>query len=1139
LAKSSQSGANYGMKLDLSDAIAKLKALQDEMKKTFGTAGEGGTVTMKLGLDVSGAKQALKDLVAKPLTVKININPGDVKSQIQKAIGSLTVSPMADRTNQLFSDQPKIQRAIQQGSGSSYRPGTSIVPYESFRPYERLIENAFRATVPPSYDAGGNRVYSDAMIEVYKQQSRAMNVVPNSGYTYWESAYRGNISAARNARYTPNWSQDFASTSREIQAASAYAKTHHEAPYQYQQRYTPNWQAANYYNGSGWYDYTSKLFGNMSDQKPFQKWEMTNIPGYAKPWEQQRGSGVNPFGLYMFSSAMSSVANKLDSMFGKVEESYDTSALSFRKTQLVSGMGSDQFESYKNSLLDLAGETMTHVPTLAEMGYSFATRGYMNPETASDVLRPLAISGLITGEDPVTMGKSVMSLMQAWNPDDLTSLEKRAPELVRNYSDMMTYAYANSPLETRWFKDIANYAAPVFAGLGFEPTETMSTFMAMSQMIPTPGIGARSARMAISNLFDVNKLGTVSDKYGIDLQADIQSVREAGGGLAEVFQKLGERINSLPEWEQNSFMRTIGGGVRGGMALQALLPVIGNIQTYKREIEAESEGYTYMKQLEYQTTPYGQLQSAEAEREAILYGTGEKTVGIRTSIMKLENTMLKLVQKLPEPLLAAGYAAGKGFEGVGNVASTFANLAIINALGKQSGMLGNFGPVFNAAAIAVPIASAIAGAISSDFKKGQEQDDEEWSEKHKGSNPLIAAKETIEDIRLVKGFTSKNLIKEVGNTSALPFLAKAVSWVTNAFIAPDVYGDTFSEKAKNLITETPYEEYGELQNKEHIEKRLATAEELFAQAQENTVKLLPISDDKKDNVSEMLSKENEWLQSVNLTDVTSDSLKENLKRMDMYFGDMGGLAENDYIGRQQRSYKNIDDYVDSLGLEGIKKPDVDAFMFSNPIALRNMLLDKQKDASWGDSDFTSLSNKEISKGIAELFGADAFDIYGDKKDDVVQYYTEMIQSLNGINKNFDDVKTIIESINDNTSELNSPMDATYGELFDAWTSGFLGTDTLPGMGDFAPLSLGYDSKDFAGTVIPAFNFAKQGSWANSGSGFLPVIDEDYTPSNKGRNWQGPGAYDIENILGTFNDAAGSLDKASIHINEGGIHTLTC
>jgi hypothetical protein len=154
-------------------------------------------------------------------------------------------------------------------------------------------------------------------------------------------------------------------------------------------------------------------------------------------------------------------------------------------------------------------------------------------------------------------------------------------------------------------------------------------------------------------------------------------------------------------------------------------------------------------------------------------------------------------------------------------------------------------------------------------------------------------------------------------------------------------------------------------------------------------------------------------------------------------------------------------------------------------------------------------------------------------------FGKTVSIINSIDEKTGITAELLSEISDNVKEINSPMDATYGELFDAWTSGFLGTDILPGMGGSDSLSLGYDSKDFAGTVIPAFNFAKQGSWANSGSGFLPVIDEDYTPSNKGRNWQGPGAYDIENILGTFNDAAGSLDKASIHINEGGIHTLTC
>jgi hypothetical protein len=73
------------------------------------------------------------------------------------------------------------------------------------------------------------------------------------------------------------------------------------------------------------------------------------------------------------------------------------------------------------------------------------------------------------------------------------------------------------------------------------------------------------------------------------------------------------------------------------------------------------------------------------------------------------------------------------------------------------------------------------------------------------------------------------------------------------------------------------------------------------------------------------------------------------------------------------------------------------------------------------------------------------------------------------------------------------MDATYGELFDAWTSGFLGTDTLPGLGDFAPLSLGYNSEDFAGTAIPGFNFKNSGGYSGSAlADFMPLVGEEKT-----------------------------------------------
>lgn len=1090
MAKSNQSGANFSVAVKITDAIEQLEALQQHMNKILGVSGASGVLTLKLALDTKAAVDAIAAIAAQPITLKVNVDSQAIKTQIQTAVQGITYSPQTTRlarttaSNQIA--QPIVQQQ-QQTSSVDTRILSDII--RSFGQRPTYLSNAVSgyntsalAGAIPNFDyrytgqiprmpnnlsgsltAFSNTNFNQIISESLNRQLLA-DSVRNQQLPRMVSGYNTSVLAGAipnfDYKYTGQIPAMPSNLAGQLNSFSGMNLAQFAGQFASILKYTPS-HSFSYFDTPG------------VTQKPFQVWGMTDKYGGNFPTGgEERDTTKDIIGLHLLSQSMSSIAYKLESAFDTVADAYDSSALSFRKTQLVGGFSGNEFSVYTNDLLSLAKETMTSVPVLAEMGYSYATRGYMNAETATDVLRPLAMSGLITGEDPVTMGKSVLSLMQTWNPNSLASIENRAPELVGDFADMTNYAFANSPLETRWFKDIANYAAPVFSGLGFKPTETMSMFMAMSQMIPTPGIGARSARMAVSNLFDINKLESVSSSYGIDLQADIQAVRDAGGGLAEVFMKLAERVNELPEWQRNTFMRTIGGGVRGGMALQALLPVIGNIQEYQRNVEAESEGYTYRKQLEYQATSYGQLQSAEAEREAILYGTGEKTVGIRTTMLKLENAILKLVQKLPEPVLAAGYAAGKGFEASAGVTSQLANLAILKTFTGTGGMLGGLGSLMGIGTILTAAIAAGFGAIKSDLDKGERQDDEDYNERHKNENVLVQAQRTIDDIKLASESELLNKTLTLSTNNGLSYLNPYASMGSqiNSIVADDLYGDTISEKVKNIVTHTPFIEYGELQDKDLAIKRLQVAEELYAQSQQNIVKLIPTSEENKNKISERMSMENEWMQTVDLSTISSEGLKDKLKHVDMLFGDMTGIEDTDYVGLQKRSFENIDNYVDAMGLDKVKMPDLGEYQPESLISLRNYLMNKQSDTTWGDDDVTNISNDEIVKGVKEYFSADAFKgLYKEKGEDAIEYYTKMLQELLGVNKNFDDIKAITESINDGISELNSPMEASYGEMLDSWLAGQMNVVEIPGMNGHSPLSLAWQKGNFYETAAVGFD----------------------------------------------------------------------
>jgi hypothetical protein len=525
------------------------------------------------------------------------------------------------------------------------------------------------------------------------------------------------------------------------------------------------------------------------------------------------------------------------------------------------------------------------------------------------------------------------------------------------------------------------------------------------------------------------------------------------------------------------------------MALQALLPVIGNIQGYQREIEAESEGYTYMKEIDYRSTPYGQLKQAEAEREAILYGTGEKTVGVRTAIMKLENTMLKFIQKLPEPVLSAGYSAGKGFEAMGGITSSVANLAIINALGKKGGMLGNFGPVLTGASLAVPIATAVAGALATSIQEGKRQDDEEWSEENKGLDPLLAAQNTMRNIKYLTEDDQNAL------TSNMPL-----------YIGDSIYGDAPGEGISKMFLRSfgksySFMEGGEIQDQEFVSNRLRMIEELYAQSQENVIKRLPMDEESKDALSKKMSAENDWMQTINLASLDPNNVIEALKSTGKTFGDMSGLEEDDYVGRQKRTYDNIEKYIGDLGIDPSKLPDTgDIRLPESLISMRNMLLNKQGDTTWGDDDVMNLSKEEIRKGITEHFSTDAYKgLDAETKQDVVQYYVDAIQKLTDISGNFNEIKQIIENINNNTAELTQSEEAAYMEQFAAWKSGATSLDVLPGPngaymkgiwdeeGNMYPMAGGLFNQDMR-SEYERHNDALRSHLPNGGEGFEFPMD---------------------------------------------------
>ncbi len=418
--------------------------------------------------------------------------------------------------------------------------------------------------------------------------------------------------------------------------------------------------------------------------------------------------------LYMLSNVFDRFASRLSSIFDSAFNAFQQSATALQKTRIVSGAPTAEYDKFVSELRKLAPQVMIPFPDLAEIAYSFATRGYANLATAPDVLRPLAISSLITGETLDTMARSILSLMQSWNPRSLQSLENLAPMLVRQFSDLMSYAFAKSPLEVRWFKDIANYAAPLFAQLGYSPAETMAFFMSMAQQIPTPGIGARSARMLLFNVQDIEKSFKIYEKYGIDAAGIFREVSENGGTLADAFKALYDALQSLPKEQLVSVYKQLGGGVRGGMAAMMLGQgeLLENISTYIDKLTRESIGYTSIVAAQYRTTPVGIFESAQANLTAKLSELGESVAVAKAALLEFQASLIDVVNKLPKGLVAFGYGAAQGAQFSSRyIIDTIANIGLASYITKMLGG-GALSSLITGGLISAAILPLVAGGYT-------------------------------------------------------------------------------------------------------------------------------------------------------------------------------------------------------------------------------------------------------------------------------------------------------------------------------------------------------------------------------------------------------------------------------------------
>ncbi len=383
------------------------------------------------------------------------------------------------------------------------------------------------------------------------------------------------------------------------------------------------------------------------------------------------------FTASLASRALTSLATQFQEAYAPAEQLYWSVSPAFQKSRVVGEMTEASFGGFMEDIKTIAPTTMLPLQTLGEMSYVFVNRGYATEQSIPKVLTNLSAASRIAGEDATVMGQSIMSLMQAWNPLSMEQLMTQTPDLVARFADLQSYALSESPMEAKWFKDIANYAAPTFAALGFSPEDTMGTFMAMSQTMPTAGIAARSSRMLLYNMFDPEKLQAISQESGIDFSEISSEVLQKGGSLADALGVLAKKIESLPVAERLSIERQLGGGVRGATGLQAMLPVAENIKQFTTDLAEKSVGYTAKITREESITPLGVARAAESRKEIMQYEIGEKYAEVRSARTDLETSWMSFLKASNPVTYAATSGLVEGFKTVGGMTGSLADLGMV------------------------------------------------------------------------------------------------------------------------------------------------------------------------------------------------------------------------------------------------------------------------------------------------------------------------------------------------------------------------------------------------------------------------------------------------------------------------------
>lgn len=367
----------------------------------------------------------------------------------------------------------------------------------------------------------------------------------------------------------------------------------------------------------------------------------------------------------------------------KMATDFDTSMT--RITALV-GVGSDEVDGMRDSVMDLSGETARAPGELAEALFFVTSAGIKGAE-ALDVLEMSAKASAVGLGDTATIADLVTSAMNAYGSDTLSAADA---------TDTLTAAVREGKLEPDALAGAMGRVLPMASALGVEFHE----------------VGAGMAAMS--------RTGTTAREAATQLRSILQGILSPAQGAAEGFAEVGLTAEGLQSQLRDegllATLQTLVGAFDGNAA--ATEAVFGNIRALTGVMDLMGSNAQATEQIfdeltdtvgatddafEVMSETAGfKMQQAWVDMQAALVQAGDVILPVVTGIVEAVGTLAQGFGSLPGP----AQTAALGILGV---------VAAVGPLTRLGGgivtTLGRMGVSFQDVGRASRIASAAVGGV--------------------------------------------------------------------------------------------------------------------------------------------------------------------------------------------------------------------------------------------------------------------------------------------------------------------------------------------------------------------------------------------------------------------------------------------